>query len=117
MKKLFLAPRLSLRKVNCFIGLRSGIFDFLAFTNAKLLCIYREINLWYYDLNINFNHTNSRAFYVASASDQMSIKNFMQQNNINSISIDDINFYGHVEGKNVALNTDSLLEKIISAVN
>ena len=103
-------------KVNCFIGLRSGILDLLAFTNARLLYVNNSIN-WKADLNINFNHTNSRAFYIASASDQMSIKNFMQQNNINSISIDDINFYGHVEGKNVALNTDSLLEKIISAVN
>ena len=104
-------------KVNCFIGLRSGIFDLLGFTNAKLLCVYREIDLWYYDLKINFNHTNGKAFYIASASDQMGIRAFMQQNNINSISIDDINFYGRVDGKDVALNADSLLEKIISAMD
>lgn len=101
-------------KVNCFIGLRSGILDLLAFTNARLLYVNNSID-WKADLNVNFNHTNSRAFYIASASDQMGIKAFMQQNNINSI--DDVNFYGRVDGKNVALNTDSLLEKIISAVD
>ena len=46
-------------KVNCFIGLRSGIFDLLAFTNARLLYIGGSK---FYNLNWNFNHTNSVEF-------------------------------------------------------
>ena len=45
--------------VNCFIGLRSGIFDLLAFTNARLLYIGGSK---FYNLNWNFNHTNSVEF-------------------------------------------------------
>ena len=58
-------------KVNCFIGHRSGIFDLLALTNAKLLYINRDIeNWWFFDLDLNYNHTNSKAFYLASAPEQ-----------------------------------------------
>lgn len=46
-------------KVNCFIGLRSGIFDLLAFTNARLLYMYGS---GWYDLNKNYHHTNSTNF-------------------------------------------------------
>lgn len=45
--------------VNCFIGLRSGIFDFLAFTNARLLYTGGGS---FYNLERNFNHTNSIVF-------------------------------------------------------
>ena len=103
-------------KVNCFIGHRSGIFDLLAFTNAKLLYMNRDVeNWWFFDLNLNFHHTNSRAFYIASDSEQAGLKAFMQQNNISSI--DNVNFYGRVEGRDVALDMDSLLEKVIDAVD
>ena len=55
-------------KVNCFIGLRSGIFDLLAFTNARLL--YTSGADWY-NLKRNFNHTNSIAFNVNSGADSL----------------------------------------------
>ena len=46
-------------KVNCFIGMRSGIFDLLVFTNARLLYIGGGK---LYNLNWNFNRTNSVEF-------------------------------------------------------
>ena len=101
-------------KVNCFIGLRSGIFDLLALTNAKLLYVINQIEHWHYDLNLNYNHANSRAFYFADF-DRASMQAFMQQNNLSSI--DDVIFNGCIRGRDIAFDTDSLLEKILSAVN
>ena len=102
-------------KVKCFIGLRSGIFDLLAFTNARLLYILNNILDWYFDLNVNFNHTNSKAFYLTSALEQAQLQAFMKQNNLTSI--DNITFYGRISGRDVSLNKDSLIEKIVSAVD
>lgn len=103
-------------KVKCFIGLRSGIFDLLAFTNAKLLYIFNDINGgWFYDLKLNFNHVNSKAFYLSPANEQAGLRAFMQQNNLTDI--DNVIFHGRVSGKDVALSEDSLIEKILSAVD
>ena len=103
-------------KVNCFIGLRSGIFDLLAFTNAKLLYINRNIkDWWFFDLKLNFNHTNSRAFYLLSVEEQESLKPFMQRNNLTSI--DNLILNDHVLGKDVSLSPGSLIEKIVSSVD
>lgn len=104
-------------RVNCFIGIRSGIFDLLAFTDARLLYINTSIVHWFFDLNLNFNHTNSKAFYFVSFSehDYAALETLMQRNNINSI--DDINICGNVKGRDVFLNMESLIEKIINAVD
>ena len=101
-------------KVNCFIGLRSGLFDLLAFTNARL-CVVNPFIMWFYDLHLNYNHTNSKAFYLASAPEQAQIQDFMQQNNLTSI--DNVTFYSCVSGKDIAWNMDSLIEKIVNAVD
>lgn len=102
-------------KVNCFIGLRSGIFDLLALTNAKLLYVLRNIRNWHNDLKINFNHVNSRAFYIANTYERENILAFMEQNNL--LSIDCLNFEDRVMGKDVSLDINSLLEKIVSSVD
>lgn len=103
-------------KVNCFIGIRSGIFDLLAFTNAKLLYINRNIkDWWFFDLKLNFNHTNSRAFYLLSAEEQAGLRFFLQQNN--ATSLDNVISHGRVSGRDMALNADSLIEKILSSVD
>ena len=102
-------------KVNCFIGMRSGIFDLLAFTNARLLYIIFLTRFWLYDLKLNFNHTNSRVFYLLSAEEQEGLKSFMQQNNLTSI--DNLILNDHVLGKDVSLSKNSLIEKIVSSVD
>lgn len=100
-------------KVNCFIGLRSGIFDLLAFTNARLLYIINGPN-WHDDLELNYNHLNSRAFYTLNAQDREILRAFLQQNNISSIN--DLIFNNKVSGKDISLSCEHLLEKILSAV-
>lgn len=101
-------------KVNCFIGLRSGIFDLLAFTNARLLYIINGVNCWHDDLKLNYNHLNSKAFYILNAQEREYLKTFLQQNNIPSI--DDLIFNNRVSGEDISLNYEHLLERILSAV-
>lgn len=55
-------------KINCFIGLRSGIFDLLVFTNARLLYVMQGS---YFDLKRSYNHTNSIAFNANSGADSL----------------------------------------------
>lgn len=49
-------------KVKCFIGLRSGVFDFLAMTNAKILNVV-PFPHWYWDISFMFPDCNNRTFY------------------------------------------------------
>ena len=49
-------------KVKCFIGLRSGVFDFLAMTNAKILNVM-PFPHWYWDISFMFPDCNNRTFY------------------------------------------------------
>ena len=49
-------------KVKCFIGLRSGVFDFLAMTDAKTLNIM-PLPHWYWDISFMFPGCNNRTFY------------------------------------------------------
>ena len=51
-------------KVKCFIGLRSGIFDFLAMTDAKIFCILKFAQ-WVWDIKFMYGHDNGKTFYDA----------------------------------------------------
>ena len=101
-------------KVNCFIGIRSGIFDLLALTNARLLCIPRHSNWWTYDLNINYNHTNGRAFYIGIR-EQKYIEAFMEKNNIRSL--EELPLYNHVKGTDIFFDMESLSKAIVDSVD
>lgn len=51
-------------KVRCFIGSRSGIFDFLALTEAKILNI-NSFPDWIWEVGILYPECNNRTFYDA----------------------------------------------------
>ena len=51
-------------KIRCFIGLRSGILDFLAFSQAKVFSI-NGVSNWDNDLKLIFPESNSHTFYCA----------------------------------------------------
>ena len=53
-------------EVNCFIGLRSGIFDLLAFTNARLLYINRMIHHWFLRFGYKFQSHKRQSFLPAT---------------------------------------------------
>lgn len=99
-------------KVNCFIGLRSGLFDLLILTNARLLYINKTSGWWYYDLNINYNHTNSRGFYI---SEKEKIQAFMEKNNIHSLA--ELPLYNHVKGTDIFFDMESLIKAIVDSVD
>ena len=50
--------------VKCFIGLRSGIFDFLGMTGAKIFCILK-FAMWDWDIKFLYGHDNGKTFYDA----------------------------------------------------
>lgn len=50
--------------MRCFVGLRSGVFDFLAMTSAKTLTV-SPFNAWDCDLNILHPGCSNRTFYSA----------------------------------------------------
>ena len=52
-------------KVKCFIGIRNGIFDFLAMTKARLMNISTFAQWWFCDLSIMYPNCNNRTFYDA----------------------------------------------------
>lgn len=101
-------------KVNCFIGMRSGLFDLLAFTNARLLYVLTGMELWYYDLKFDYSHLNGRAFYILNANEWERLKVFLQQKNLSSI--DNLILDNRIFGRDLALNYEHLLEKILGAV-
>lgn len=51
-------------KVKCFIGLRSGVFDFLGMTDAKIFCLLK-FAMWDWDIKFLYGHDNGRTFYDA----------------------------------------------------
>ena len=89
-------------KVKCFIGLRSGIFDLLAFTNAKLLYIMRPRMLCF-DLKLNFNHANSRAFYL-EIPEPADVQAWLKQ-------------HSNLPAANVFFDEESLRENILASVD
>ena len=52
-------------KMRAVVGYRSGLFDYLAFTKANLLCI-GKFPSWSYNLKLLFPNSNSQMFYYAS---------------------------------------------------
>ena len=51
-------------KVKCFIGLRSGVFDFLAMTDAKIFNI-QKFPAWDWDIKFNYPNCDAQTFYDA----------------------------------------------------
>lgn len=51
-------------KIKCFIGMRSGIFDFLAMTDAKIFNII-DFPRWDWDIKFNYPNCYVKTFYDA----------------------------------------------------
>ena len=51
-------------KVNCFVGMRSGLMDFLGLTAAKIICV-TQLYGWFDDVKILFPESNCTSFYYA----------------------------------------------------
>lgn len=97
-------------KIHCFIALRSGITDFLAFSKAKILCVL-DPERWYYDLKRNYPGSNSYNYYYIG-NHRQAIENFMRQNNVSDFR--KVNFSSpYVDSKDIYLETTDLIHAIL----
>ena len=101
-------------KVRCFVALRSGITDFLAFTKAKIVCILEPMH-WYFDLSRNYPDCNSQNYYYIGGY-RKEIEAFMQQNNITDFH--QLNFASeHVNNVDIYLEDAHLIQAILQDVD
>ena len=49
-------------KIKCFVGLRSGIFDFLAMTDARIINVI-PFPHWYWDISVMYPECHNCSFY------------------------------------------------------
>lgn len=99
-------------KVKCFIGLRSGVLDFLAMTDAKILNI-TPFPYWYWDISVMFPECNNRTFYDTTGYTDVINKILNEYD----VSIDNIN-YAHekIALENIFYSHDEILSAILSEV-
>lgn len=100
--------------VKCFAGLRSGIGDFLALTTNVPIFYLQYLGAWHDDLKINYPASQSVTFYDGTR-DKEWILSAMRGYNVESV--EELNFFGRIEGKNVCLDLNGLLEKLLHAVS
>ena len=104
-------------KVNCFIGARSGIQDFLAFSKAKILCI-RGLEGWHFNLKLMFPKSNSKTFcYTAPAFEKlkMELKKFQAAN---CIELKMNMFVNHKHKENyLCFSKDELMQEILNSID
>ncbi len=100
-------------KVKCFIGRRSGIMDFLSFSEAEILCIlYPEC--WHDDLRRNFPKKKSHAFYYAGHY-MDELREYAEQNDIDDVSLVRMKF-PHVNDREVFYDDDLMVNALIESV-
>ena len=100
-------------KVKCFIGRRSGIMDFLSFSEAEILCVLYPDH-WHDDLRRNFPNKRSYSFYYAGHYKE-SLLEYAKQNHIGDINQLRVAF-PHVEDSEVFYEENRLVDAIMTAV-
>ena len=98
-------------KVKCFIGLNSGVFIFLAMTDAKLFNI-THFPHWYWDISILFPDCDNRTFYDTT-NYTSKIRNIFKMYDL-SVNIN----YAHkkVATENIFNSRTDMLEAILNEV-
>jgi len=65
-------------KVKCFVGVRSGIFDFLAMSDAKLFNIIPFGN-WFWDIALIYPESNSTTYHYSKVFKNCSIDSYLDK--------------------------------------
>lgn len=99
-------------KVRCFIGTRSGIFDFLALTYAKTINI-AQFPQWYYRLSENVPECHDHTFF--NAIDYMlPIKGYFNKDNVTAqIKLS----HPHINDDDVVYSYKEIFNKILSDID
>ena len=98
-------------KVKCFIGLRSGVFDFLAMTDAKIFNIQRFPN-WDWDIKFNYPNCDAQTFYDAVQYRQP-LEDYLKARGLPpKIELN----HEHIAMKDIYFSYENILNAIIDAV-
>ena len=97
-------------KVKCFIGLRSGIFDFLAMTDAKIFNI-QIFPSWSWDVRFNYPNCDAKTFYDA-VKFRKPLEDFLQTKNLSSKNF----HHEHINSADVYFSYEDILYAIVAAV-
>lgn len=100
-------------QVKCFIGRRSGILDFLSFSNAEILCVLYADN-WHDDLRRNFPNKKSYSFYYAGYYNEI-LSKYAKEKQIADKTQIKLNF-PHLNPLEVYYEESRLVEAIINTV-
>ena len=65
-------------KVKCFVGIRSGVFDFLAMSDAKLFNLIPFGN-WFWDIALIYPESNSVTYHYAEEFKRNAIDNYLKK--------------------------------------
>ena len=103
-------------KVKCVIGLRSGLFDLIAFAKSNIICLSRQKHFHYDDLKLNFPQSPSkiRTLYFDFEFFQK-INALLKEHDVSGMQIGDIK-HKFIPDGNIFWSEDSLLAAIIRAV-
>ncbi len=98
-------------KVKCFIGRRSGILDFLSFSDADILCVLYPDH-WHDDLRSNFPDKKSYSFYFAGHYKEV-ILEYARENHIDDMDRIQISF-PHVDASELYYEEGHLIDAIVN---
>ena len=97
-------------KVKCFIGLRSGIFDFLAKTDAKIFNIL-DFPRWDWDIKFNYPNCDAKTFYDAVKYSKP-LEDYLKTNNLSVRNF----HHEHINSADVYFSYEDILNAIVAEV-
>ncbi|MBR5913658.1 MAG: hypothetical protein IKZ58_04805 [Selenomonadaceae bacterium] len=98
-------------KVKCFIGMRSGIFDFLAMTDAKIFNII-DFPRWDWDIKFNYPNCDAQTFYDAVQYREPLENKLKSQGLPPKIELN----HEHIAMKDIYFSYEDILGAIINAI-
>ena len=99
-------------KVKCFIGLRTGLMDFLALTKSKIFCL-SPFPEWADELSINYPGCDNTTLYYVLEDYILPIKNYFQKDTVNA----QINLsHPRINSSNIYFLYEDLLNRILDEV-
>ncbi|MBR5913659.1 MAG: hypothetical protein IKZ58_04810 [Selenomonadaceae bacterium] len=98
-------------KVNCFIGGRVGIFDFLAMTDARTFTI-NTFPDWLWDVSELYPHFNNHSFFNAIDYVQPATNYFKEKDVSAQIKLS----HSHIKNEDIVYSYEEIFNKVLNGV-
>ena len=99
-------------KVKCFVGIRSGIFDFLAMSDAKIFNVIPFGN-WFWDTALIYPESNSTTYHYTYVFKHNTIDNYLKQFDVTSkVKL----FHKFINSRYISESLDYILESILNDI-